>query len=552
MKNKLLAFAATCFLIIAFAACKNAVPKLALYIPKDASVVFAVDPKSVMDKIASSGITIDSLANLFTKKSDDYSLRWNDIKNSGIDLSKSIYFFTKQTNAMQTGAVSSSGIIAEVQDAAKLEAFLKKEKVGKDVLSGGKYKYITLGNDFIAGWTDKILIVSAVTGGTSAPGTYSTGEGTLSQLQLTTLFSQEESASIAAADGFNDMLSKKGDMHFYTNAYANLSANPMLGMSKLSSLLEGSYTSGAISFDNGKIVADATTHNSKALSDILSKYPSKEIDKDMITKFPGDVSGLGIISFNPKVLIDILHYAGFDVMANGYVAQMGFTIDDIMNAFSGDIAFVASDLSIKQNNSQNMDNMNAPEKNKYLLIMRIGDKAAFDKVMSGLVNKHVLSKNGDQYQLGFSGGHDFAIETSGNDFVAGSSDELIKLYESGNGKSNLPGDVTKEINNKSMAMYIDINAILKNVNTNDSAGEKVRTFAQSTFKNFIASSDKGDGKNTEGNFTLNFANANENSLASLARFISIAHDEEITKKENPSSIFMDSIPDMNKDEKDSQ
>jgi uncharacterized protein DUF4836 len=552
MKNKLLAFAATCLLIIAFAACKRSVPQLALYIPKDASVVFAVDPKSIMDKIASSGITIDSLANLLTKKTNDYDLQWNDIKNSGIDLSKSIYFFTKQTNSMQTGAVSSSGILAEVQDAGKLEAFLKKERVGKDVLSGGKYKYITLSDDFVAGWTDKTLVISAVTGGTSSPGTYSTGEGTLSQLQLTTLFSQNESSSIAAADGFNDMLSKKGDVHFYTNAYASLSASPMLGMSKLSTLLEGSYTSGAISFDNGKIVADATTHNSKALSDILSKYPSKGIDKDMITRFPGDVSGFGVVSFNPKVMIDILHYLGFDMMANSYVAQMGFTIDDIMNAFSGDIAFVVSNLSIKQNNLPNMDSANAAEKNKYLLIMRIGNRAAFDKVMSGLVNKHILSKNGDQYQLGISGGHDFAIETSGNDFVAGSSTELIKSYESGNGKSNLPGDVTKEMNNKSMAMYVDVNALLRNMNTHDSSGEKALSLAQSTFKSFIASSDKGDGKTAEGNFILNFANANENSLASLTKFMIVAHDEVIAKKEKAASIFMDSIPDMNKDEKDSQ
>ncbi|MEP6466625.1 MAG: DUF4836 family protein [Parafilimonas sp.] len=552
MKNKLLAFTTTCFLIIAFAACKNAVPKLALYVPKDASVVLTIDPKSVMDKISSSGITIDSIANMFTKKDNDYALRWNDIKNSGIDLSQSIYLFSKQTNSVQNGNVSNNGIIAEVQDAAKLEAFLKKEKVGTDVLSGGKYKYIALGNDFVAGWTDKVLIISAVTGGNAAPGTYSTGEGTLSQLQLTTLFGQEESASIAAADGFNDMLSKKGDMYFYTNAYANLSTNPMLGMSKISSLIEGSYTSGTVDFENGKIVANATTHNSKALADILSKYSSKEIDKSMVTKFPDNVTGFGVVSFNPKILLDILHYVGFDIMANGYVSQMGFTLDDVMNAFSGDIAFAASNISIKQNNSPDMNNMNADEKNKYLLIMRIGDKTSFDKVMAALVNKHLLSKNGDQYQLGTSGGHSFTIETSGNDFLVGSGDDLIKMYESGNGKSNLPGDVEKEMNNKSMAMYVDVNAILKNININDTSGEKSLMLAQSTFKNFTASSSKGDGKTIDGNFTLNFVNTNENSLASLTKFIAVAHNEEMAKKQNPASVFMDSIPDMNKAEKDSQ
>ena len=220
MKNKLSVIAAVCFLIIAFAACKKPVPQLAKYVPKDASMVFTIDPQAIIDKIASSGITIDSLANMFTKKNDDYSLRWNDIKNSGVDLSKSIYFFSKETNSMQAGKTSTSGVIAEVNDVAKLEAFLKKEKVGADVMSADDYKYISLGNEYIAGWTDKVLIISHVVGGHNSKGDFSTGQGMASQVQLTTLFKQNESASIASADGFTDMFSKKGDMHFYTNALA--------------------------------------------------------------------------------------------------------------------------------------------------------------------------------------------------------------------------------------------------------------------------------------------------------------------------------------------
>jgi hypothetical protein len=552
MKNKFLHLASTCLLIIAFAACKNSVPQLALYVPKDASFVLTIDPKSIMDKISSSGITIDSLAKLFSNKTDTYALQWDDIKNSGIDMSEPMYVFSKQANSMQTGSTTSSGVIAKVEDAAKLEAFLKKEKVGKDVLSGDKYKYISLGDDFVAGWTDKIFIISSVKGGNNAPGTYSTGEGTLSQQQLTALFGQNESASIASADGFKDMLSKKGDIHFYTNSYSNLSANPMLGMSKLSTLVEGSYTDGAINFDNGKIVASAETHNGKALSDILNKYPSKEIDKSMVTKFPGNVTGFGIISFNPKVIVDVLHYAGFDVMINNYASQMGFNLNDVVNAFSGDIAFIASNINIKQNTLPDNNGMNAAEKNKYLLVMRIGDKAAFDKVMTALVNKNILSKNGDTYQLGISGGHDFAIETTGAELVIGSNDDLIKKYESGSGKANLPGNVEKEMDDKSMTIYVDINGIFKNIDLSDSSGKKALTFAQQTFKDFIATSDKTSNKNVQGNMTLDFVNANENSLASITKFIAVAHDEEMNRKQNQASMYMDSMPPMKDEpEKDS-
>jgi hypothetical protein len=158
--------------------------------------------------------------------------------------------------------------------------------------------------------------------------------------------------------------------------------------------------------------------------------------------------------------------------------------------------------------------------------MRIGDKAAFDKVMTGLINKNILSKNGDQYQLGVAGGHDFVIETTGDALLIGSSDALIKSYESGKSKINLPGDIEKEINDKSSAIYLDVPSVLNNINITDTSDIKVLNQAKATFKNLIATSDKGDGKTISGNFELNFMDQNENSLASLAKFMAVAHNKE--------------------------
>lgn len=534
MKNKILSFAALCFLMIAFAACEKPVSQLAVYVPKDASAVFTIDPKSMMDKIASSGITIDSLANLFTTKTDDHDLQWNDIKNSGIDLNKPFYVFAKQTNSMQQGTIKSGALIAEVSDSKKLEAFLKKEKVGADILSGGEYKYIALGGDFIAGWTDKILIISNVTGGNSAPGKYSTGEGTLSQLQLTTLFTQKESASIASMGEFRDILAKPGDIHFYTNASANLGSQAMLGMTKISSLLEGSYTEGAINFDKGKITASAETHNNKTLSDMLNKYPSKEINMDMLKSYPDTLSAFGIVSFNPKLLVDILHYLGFDTMADGFTSNMGFTTNDVVNAFSGDIAVMFSPRL------QKTTQIAMPRTPGFLLSLAIGDKTAFDKVFNGLLNKQLLTKNGDEYQLGLAGGHGFVIEKDNNDLFISSSDELIKAYQSPDKKNALSADVEKQISNKSMALYVDINSLLNNNGLKDSSVNihlhdsydvfNVSQAAKATFKNFIATTDKSSGKSITGNVELNFVNTDDNSLASLAKFIAVAKEEAMKRK----------------------
>ncbi|MBV9962479.1 MAG: DUF4836 family protein [Parafilimonas sp.] len=535
MKHKLSAFVIIVLAIITFATCKKPVPDLALYVPKDASFVLTIDPKSIMDKIESSGITIDSLANLFAQKNDAYALRWDDIKNSGIDLTQPIYVFVKGTNSIQSGSIQNAGIIAKVQDASKLEAFLKKEKVGANVLSGDKYKYIALGNDFVAGWTDKVLIMSAVSGGNSSPGSYSTGEGTLSQKQLTTLFTQNESASIASVDGFTDMLSKNGDIHYYTNTSSNLNTAMIPGMAKANTLLQGSYGDGTIDFEKGKISATGESHYGKDLADILQKYPARSVDKSMLSSYPDSISGFGIFSFNPKMLIDILHYLGVDMMADSFMTNLGFSTNDVVNAFSGDVAAIFSQ-------SNNLAMGTSIHGANFIVNMRIGDKTAFDKVMTGLVNKRLLSKNGDQYQLGSEGGHGFVIETTGNALLIGSSDELIKAYEAGSGKASLPADIDKNLGDKSMALFVDINSIFNKTAVTGNAGNEMLNTARTTFKDFVATTNKSDGKIIKGNFELNLINQNENSLASLVKFIAAMHKQEMQKKEDKASIFMDSIP----------
>jgi hypothetical protein len=528
MKNKLFLPVFISVLLLLFSSCKQNVPQLALYIPKDAATVFAIDAKAITDKISSSGITLDSLANMFNK--NENGLRWNDIENSGIDLTKSFFIFNRQNNSMQAGKTASFGLIAEVADKNKLEAFFKKQISGADIKQDSKYKYVDIEKGNVAGWNDKVLIISGVVTG-------SANDEAASHQQLTNLFTQTESNSVASISEFKDALNKPGDIHFWSNASGNLSALPMIGMTKLGTLFQDTYTDGTIDFEKGKAVATAESHYNKTFSDILNKYPSRSIDKSMISHYPQPVNGFGIVAFNPKVLLDILHYLGFDTAADNYMSQIGFTTTDLVNAFKGDIAIIFSDFKMEDHAVPYAPGVNSKKPGgEFLLNAAIGDKAAFDKVIAGLVNKNILSKNGDQYQLGFFGGHGFAIETTNNNLFIASDDALIKAYEAGNNKSALPNDVEKEIDDKSMAMYVDIAAMLQKANSSDTAGVKTMQAAKATFKNFIASTDKSDGKSTNANLELNLVNASENSLASLVKFIAVAHEERGTGRwaSNPS------------------
>ena len=61
--------------------------------------------------------------------------------------------------------------------------------------------------------------------------------------------------------------------------------------------------------------------------------------------------------------------------------------------------------------------------------------------------------------------------------------------------------------------------MLQKTNSSDTSSVKTMQAAQATFKNFIASTDKTDGKSTNANLELNIVNTNENSLASLVKFM---------------------------------
>lgn len=521
MKNKLSLPAVISVLLLALSSCKQNAPQLALYVPKDAASVFVIDTKAFTDKISSSGITLDSLINMFNKNQN--GLHWSDIENSGVDISKPFFVFSSATNSMQNGNTVNSGMVASLSAKGQLQNFLQKQLKAKvaDVKADNKYHYVDLTDGSVVGWNDKVVILSSVKSNKQTH-----ADEALSHQQLTTLFTQTESNSLASINEFNNTLNKPGDIHFWSNASGNLSALPMVGMTKLSTLFQDTYTDGTIDFENGKAVATAESHYNKTLSDILDKYPSRGIDKSMISRYPQPINGFGIVAFNPKVLLDILHYLGFDAMADNYISQMGFTTTDLVNAFKGDIAIIFSDFKMEDRAVPYLPGVDSKKpSSEFLLNAVIGDTSAFNKVMSGLVNKNILSKNGDQYQLGFFGGHDFVIETTNNNLFIASDDALVKAYEGSGNKSALPGDVEKEIDDKSMAMYVDIAAMLQKTNSSDTSSVKTMRAAQATFKNFIASADKTDNKSTNANLELNMVNTNENSLASLVKFIAVAHKE---------------------------
>lgn len=511
---------------LVFTACKKSVPKQVGYVPKDASFVVGINPKELNDKLAKSNISLDSLvkASLSGATASDDIKKWEDLKNSGIDFTTEAYVFVQIKGAIMTGNSTVIGAVAALKDAAKFEAYLKKQEPGASIQKGNNFSYASLKHNDVIGWNDNVLILTSVV---SSPrrfdDTTTTDNSAVAQQQLTALFAQKEEESVASIPEFRDLAATKADAILWTNSSNTLNSVPFLSMTKASDLLKDSYSAGTVDFQDGKTVVTYKSYTNKALGDILKKYAGPTVDLSMIEQYPSNsVDGFMAFSFNPQLIVEILHFIGLDVTANSYLTNnLGLTIDDITKAFKGDFAFVVSDLGEKEITSPFDPTLKYKRTTaKYVFNAKVGDKAAYNKIASLCASKGLLVASGNGYSL------------RGGDFVTGTVDEknllvasdsaLLLQYKAGSGKASIAGDIKDKVKGKAFGMYVDITKILGSFSPSDSSDAALHKLALQSFKDVVISGDNFDGKNVKGLLEFRTGNDKENSLATIVKFASAA------------------------------
>ena len=510
--------------IVTASSCKKSVPKQTKYIPKDAILVFSASPANFRDKLASSDIKWDSLFQSVTSEVSDSTKadakkKWEDFKNAGIDFSADIYGFASTKGSIVNGQNSAFGAVALLKDATAFEAFIKKEKPGVTVKKESNYSYAALGDDYVAGWSSDVLIISHVSNGNSAEGTYSTGEGTSSQKQLTALFSQSESESVASIPEFRELSTQKADVLLWSNSSSSINAVPFIGMTKAADLFKDLYAATTLNFEDGKLVANSISYAGKDLRELLKKYAGPVIDLDLVEKYPSAINGFAAFSFDPKLITEIVKFIGFESTANQYLAQQGFSLEDINKAFKGDFAVVFSDFAITEKESPYLHGQQVKLPFAKLLIdAKIGDKDTYKKITGSLAEKRILIENKGTYSIPQANSKDQFFSLDDKNLLLSNDSVLANLYKAGNnGKAGIPSDIKDLTKGKSIALYVDINTILKGIPA-DSSSQHALDAAKASFKDLVATADNFDGKSIKGQFELRTVNAKENSLVTLVKF----------------------------------
>ncbi len=523
------------------------VPEQSKYIPKTASVVVSVNSKEISKKLITNGITMDKLFAAVQEKDSlsEAQKFWKDIENSGLDLQANS--FVSVVYGKEASYVALTG---GLKDADKFEDYLKKNVSNFSLQTKSDYKYILEEKqEAVIAWNKSTVIYLKGTEGdamqkalppgamppvpgadsdseeatdtnTAQPAALVTTEGAQQWVtEVDHLFHLKKEETAGSIEAFNDLLKNNADVSLYVNPEPIYSAQAAMMPANLKTLLAGCYYTGAVNFDKGKIVVEGTSYVGKDLAAIYKKYGNMEADLDMLEKYPSqNITGFLVYGFDFRMIGDIVKSTGLDGIANMGLQSSGLTLDDILNAFKGQLVFVASDFEMKKKASlYDGDSTTTPE-SKWVFAMKVGDKAAFDKVMGSPMLKGFFTKQGDGYALTQNFPGMPAISITDKLVTSASDSALLQEYLGGKGKAGgLDNSFVSKIKGNPMGAYVNFEKIVNNIPDSEipAEGRPLAGKFKNLLKDMTAISNSFDGKTQHSEIVLNFKNENENSLVQL-------------------------------------
>lgn len=501
--------------------------KAAIAVPKDAAVVLHINTSSLSSKLSWKEIQQTNwFKEAYTEADDTLAKKLLDNPdNSGINTETDLVFFVKR-QGKHGYAVFEGGL----KDAAAFESFNKKMKPSATASKDGDLNILKLKDDGIATWKDGRFIYVYDAEMDNA-GRFSE-DGSSQATPITTdslvkfakgLYDLKGDASLTSDSKFSSLLKEAGDVHVWLsseNLYGDMLGG-MLSTMKISDLTKGNITAMTLSFDNGKILVKAKSYYNDEVAKLMKKYKMKNLDADALARIPSDnVTGVFAWNYPPEGLKEFLKLGGLDGMANGFMGEVGYSVDEFVKANKGDMIVAVTDFNIKseqvtypsyEEGGQPYTYTKTTPDVKVLFAVSINDKPAFDK-MVGIVK----AKMGDMPE----GGGIPKISYSLNDkwFAAGNAEDQVNKFLAGGANNKQP--FISKISGHPFGMYVDLQKILKTSEaaSTDSTTKIVLGESVKMWEDILATGgDLSDGAMTS-QFEINLVDKNTNSLKQLNQY----------------------------------
>ena len=311
-------------------------------------------------------------------------------EESGINFKKNLVIFSGHSSTGKT-YMAFGGTLMNQRD---FDEFNKQNSNPGDIKKDGKISMLSLSNNQLVGWNENNFIYLSSTNlnlpeiSNSSRDSNNINSTPLNQSELMqeciNIFNLKKDNSLAENKIFSALMKEKGDIRFYMNGEEVMKNNPVTGLGNMLNsevFFKNNITTLAIEFEKGAIEIHQKQYASKELMNYFKNNIGSKIDKTMIERIPaGDVMAVIALNLKPEAIQNLVKLTGADGIANMFLQQAGFSLDDVSKATDGNMLFVASDA--KENNTP-IDSNKFKINFNALLAMGVKDEASFKKIVNG-------------------------------------------------------------------------------------------------------------------------------------------------------------------------
>jgi len=525
-----------------FSAC-NRMPDHARYIPQDAVAVAGINLKALGKKIAWNMITGSKLFKEMQKRMPEKNAKdaMSGIEKAGIDAMNTFYVYVK-TDTRFVGGNRITGLVP-LSDAGAWEAYVKQNFPQVVIKENGDRKEASLGSNMYVGWNKNLLIiinVMATPQGIAPQDADSTGAAPQGRqdLDMTTIAAEMNNAftitkenSIVNNKRFTDLEKEGHDLTFWLN-YEQLMTQYMsgnmaqkMGVSLSSALWKDAGFTAGFDFVKGKITGDMRYYLSPELKDIGMEFGATNADKDMIERLPAqNMDMLMTMHLSPKGIKAVLEKMGMLGLANIGLASQGLTSDNVLDAFTGDMALVMTDFSLHAEKvtdtfmGQSVVHLNQKPNLSISYMIRINKKDEFQKLLN-------IAKQSGMQPMG--NGFVIPIDDRDSVYIMVNDQYLVASNKYVNANGFLKGDFKSQkmspaasaaIMGHPIALYVDIQELFKNIDpsiSHSSHDSAMIMESRQLLNNASLTGGTFKDNAFEYHLDINFVNTDENSIIAL-------------------------------------
>jgi hypothetical protein len=526
-RNSFLILSACALLI---AACGKKGGKSGLMVPKDAAIVVHINSQSLTSKLSWEEIRQTNWFKEMSKEATDTLAKQllADPASSGIDTKADLVFYMKRQG--RGGYLVFEGGITDAAAFEKMLKEVKKESVSSEVKKDGDFSYMAAENQGIVLWNKSNFAYLASTplpdmkgvwgqGGSSVTNNFPNDSLLIFGKKALTLTSSD---NLDSDSRFADLVKDGSDAHVWMNLagyYGDMGA--MMSMMKINILFQDNVSATSINFDNGKITAKSKQYYGEEMRNLLSKYKPTNISADVINRIPStDVAAVMAFNYPPDGLLAFLKVIGVDGMANSFLADMNYSIEEFVKANKGEVLLAVTDISMvpKQDTIDYGNGMKPyvhtstrPDM-KVLFATAVNDKAAFEKLVT--IAWETSKKMGAN-----DGMPEISYKVENNWFAASNSaDHTNKFLAGGNNKLAFVDKITGH----PFGFYVDIQKIIQSTagSMADDDGDKAAVDASlKMWQDVVASGGDYKDKSVSFDFEINLVDKSTNSLKQLNQYI---------------------------------